>query len=256
MKDLMLYKTGSNLPLYNQKEKEEMEKLFDLCSKERLLKLIYSLSELDNQMKWSSQKNIVLQVGIMKACSQEENQGIEELEKRISKLEHALANGTVITQSTEIIPETQIKKEEKKTSEQIEEKQPKETKKQPQETENQLSDSWKGEKVSYWQEIIEELKKNGKIMLYSNLMDTKAIKLNDLIIGIQFPKGITSFGKAVLEKPENKQALMQIVSLKEGKEMQIRYLEPEKKQNGIKQEQNPLENLGKELDIPINIIEE
>ena len=80
--------------------------------------------------------------------------------------------------------------------------------------------------------------------------------ITDTIRSAAMEHGLTPFGKTVLEKPENKQALMQIVSLKEGKEMQIRYLEPEKKQNGIKQGQNPLENLGKELDIPINIIEE
>ena len=37
-------------------------------------------------------------------------------------------------------------------------------------------------------------------MLYTNLMNTRAKKLNDMTVGIEFPKGLTPFGKTVLEK--------------------------------------------------------
>jgi hypothetical protein len=45
-----------------------------------------------------------------------------------------------------------------------------------------------------------------------------------MTIGIQFPGGITPFGKAVLEKPENKQELIKQVSVACGKEMNIKFL--------------------------------
>ena len=98
IKDLILLKTGSEVALYNKQEKEQMKELVNLASKERLLKLVYAFSDLEAQIKWSSQKTIVFQVGIMKACSKEENQGIEELEKRIATLEEAIAKGTYQTQ--------------------------------------------------------------------------------------------------------------------------------------------------------------
>lgn len=98
IKDLILLKTGSEVALYNKQEKEQMQELVKLASKERLLKLVYAFSDLEAQIKWSSQKTIVFQVGIMKACSKEENQGIEELEKRIATLEETIAKGTNQTQ--------------------------------------------------------------------------------------------------------------------------------------------------------------
>ena len=100
IKDLILLKTGSKVALYNKQEKEQMQELVSLASKERLLKLVYAFSDLEAQIKWSSQKTIVFQVGIMKACSKEENQGIEELEKRLSALEETIAKGTYQTQPT------------------------------------------------------------------------------------------------------------------------------------------------------------
>lgn len=94
-------------------------------------------------------------------------------------------------------------------------------------------------------------------MLYTNLMNSRAKQINDLVVGIEFPKGLTSFGKTVLEKPENKLELEKMVSIQAGQNMQIRYLEQAKKEaQAPKAEANPIENLSQELDIPINIIEE
>ena len=44
-------------------------------------------------MKWSSQKTIMFQVGIIKACSKQENCEIEEIEKRITILEDKFNQG-------------------------------------------------------------------------------------------------------------------------------------------------------------------
>lgn len=113
------------------------------------------------------------------------------------------------------------------------------------------------EYVSYWNNIIQGLKDKGKIMLYTNLINSKAKQINDLILGIEFPRGLTSFGKTVLEKPENKLELEKMVSIEAGKNMQIRYLEQTERE--IREQtiqENPIENLSQELDIPINIIEE
>ena len=92
--------------------------------------------------------------------------------------------------------------------------------------------------------------------LYTNLINTKAKQINDLVIGIEFPSGITAFGKTVLEKPENKQELIKMVSLKAGKEMQIKYLDKTEDKIETKPKENKIENFSKELDIPLNVIEE
>ena len=91
IKDVMLIKAGHKTVIYNENENKQMEELAKIVSKERLLKLIYFLSNLENDMKWSDQRSILFQVGLMKACSNQENEGIEELEKRVNKIENIIA---------------------------------------------------------------------------------------------------------------------------------------------------------------------
>ena len=60
------------------------------------------------------------------------------------------------------------------------------------------------EKLPFWNKIIEQLKQDRKMLLASNLLNTVATMLNDMTVGIEFPNGMTPFGKTVLERPENK----------------------------------------------------
>ena len=39
----------------------------------------------------------------------------------------------------------------------------------------------------FWPKVVDNLKKSGKVMLYTNLIQTNAVKLNDMIVGIEFP---------------------------------------------------------------------
>ena len=55
---------------YNQEEIEEIKRLSEEVTKERLLYIIMDLSKLENDMKWSSQKSILFQVEIIKLCSE------------------------------------------------------------------------------------------------------------------------------------------------------------------------------------------
>lgn len=238
LKDLLLLKTGAEILLYNEQEKQNMEKLLEKASKERLLKLIYSLSDLENGMKWSSQKNILFQVGIMKACKQQENEGLEEIEKRLNKIENMIKQGTEVHTLTKTVVQ--------KTSQVNQEKQKKETQKQ----QPQVA---VGDELPYWQTIINQLKESGKVMLYTNLINSKAKEINDMTVGIEFANGLTSFGKTVLEKPENKQELIRLISMQAGKEMQIKYLDKLQDKSEDKKNNN---NNFEGLDIPFNIIEE
>ena len=233
IKDILLYKTGVQPELYSEEEKEQMKEIAQKASKERLLKLIYLFSELENDMKWSSQKNILFQVGIIKACKTKEDNEIEEIEKRLSNIEKTINNGV----------QNKPEKKEIKTINEI----------KKQHDNSKPEQKSKGKYVSYWETVLDRLKENGKVMLYTNLINSRAIELNDLVLGIEFKNGLTAFGKTVLEKPENKQELIKLVSIHAGKEMQIKYIETneEKKENNKKTNEN-----FDGLDIPINIIEE
>ena len=91
-------------------------------------------------------------------------------------------------------------------------------------------------------------------MLYTNLLNTKAVEINDMTIGIEFPNGLTAFGKTVLEKPENMNEIIKQLSVIYGKTMNIKLIDL-KTQNTV-QKEDGIEDFVKELDLPINIIEE
>ena len=105
-----------------------------------------------------------------------------------------------------------------------------------------------------WTTIVKDLKQNGKIVLYTNLINTKAVELNDMTVGIEFPRGMTPFGRTVLEKQENIREISNLVSMACGKEMQIKYITQEQQINKPNNEDD-LKNLANESNIPFNIIE-
>lgn len=68
-KDILVYKTSQTLEIYNEKEITQIKELANNVSKERLLQIIYDLSNLSNEIKWSSQKGLMFQVEIIKLCN-------------------------------------------------------------------------------------------------------------------------------------------------------------------------------------------
>ena len=75
-----------------------------------------------------------------------------------------------------------------------------------------------------------------------------------MTVGIEFPNGMTAFGKAVLEKQENIREISNLISIACGKEMQIKYLTQEKKERSMSNTEN-LQNFANQSDIPFKIIE-
>ncbi|MBO4815535.1 MAG: DNA polymerase III subunit gamma/tau [Clostridia bacterium] len=71
IKDMLIYISTGSLELYNEQEKEQIKGLVENISKQKLLELIYNLSKLANEIKWSSQKTIMFQAGIISACIEE-----------------------------------------------------------------------------------------------------------------------------------------------------------------------------------------
>ena len=91
LKDILIYKSSEELLLYNKEEKKDIKQLSEKISSDKLLNLIYFFSELDNDIKWSSVQLIMLQAGIIRACTYGGNDGIQEINERIEKLEQAIS---------------------------------------------------------------------------------------------------------------------------------------------------------------------
>ena len=61
-KDVLVYKTTGKLDIYNKKEIDEIRKISESIDQKELLKIVYELSELDNSIKWSEQKQVMFEV--------------------------------------------------------------------------------------------------------------------------------------------------------------------------------------------------
>lgn len=244
IKDILIYKTSQNLSIYSQEEIKKIEELSKKMTTERLLDLVTTLSELDNSMKWSTQRQILFQAGIIKLCNKSQSTG--DLEERISKIENQLASGNIPSKKTEEIPFTKTNIVEPK------QEKPKVEVQKPQKKEAQVSTE--GNYLKNWPNVVNNLKQNGKVMLYTNLLNSKAKEINDMTIGIEFAGGLTSFGKTVIERPENMQELVKLVSQECGKEMRVKLLDQKQTEQKTSGMEGLVENLN--LDIPINIIEE
>ena len=266
VKDVLVFQTAGKLDLYSPKELEKIQELSQKVSKEKLISIIYELSELENNLKWSTQKVIMFQAGIIKLCCQtQQNAKVEKqfistndtvgenknLEERVQKIEQYLKSmkTTNISSQDNSLPNTAVRVTATSDSS---------TNKVNTSNHNVKStDSNKkfSNKVEeYWPQVVNQLKQSGKIVLYTNLMHTHAVELNDMTVGIQFPNGLTSFGKTVLEKQENVREISNLVSIACGKEMHIKYMADVQPKVQKAQEED-IQNLAKESGIPFQVID-
>jgi len=253
VKDILVYKASNKLELYSQEELEKIKQISEAVSKERLINLVYQLSELENDIKWSTQKTILFQAGIIRLCNENSEKTID-VSDRIDKIENYLRNNkNNISMQTNTIQQPAIRQVVSSTTTQsnnsVQQKNP--IKKNT--NQNNIK-KFSNKSEEYWPQIVSDLKQSGKIVLYTNLMNTKATELNDMTVGIEFPNGMTSFGKTVLEKPENIREISNLVSMACGKEMQIKYISANNTVHQLSKEED-LQNLANQSDIPFNIIE-
>ena len=232
-KDILVYKATGKLDLYNEKELEDIKILAEKVSKEKLVSLVYELSELENDIKWSTQKTIMFQAGIIKLCN-EQNYVTDDTQERLNRIEKYLKknsenrnsqiynvtniNNNDMNYLNKNIAENNISKN-NMSKEQASSEQTK-TMKNP----KNESKTYSNKAEEFWPQILKELKDNGKIVLYTNLINSRAKELNDMTVGIEFPNGLNSFGKAVIEKQENIREISNMVSMACGKHMNIKYL--------------------------------
>ena len=246
IKDLLIFKSSGKIDLYSEEEINNIKILTEKTSKEKLVNLIYELSKLESDMKWSTQKNIMFQAGIIKLCSKELDEDIS-IEQRLEKIENYLKSGkTSINLNSNIIPSTPKVVNNYAVS----------TQKKPITTERTTSNKqYSNDLNKSWPKIVNDLKQNGKIVLYTNLVNTRAEEINDMTVGIKFPNGLSAFGKTVLEKQENIKEISTLVSIACGKEMQIKYIPEAQNQVVQSNPEDDIQKLAKDSDIPFNIVD-
>lgn len=243
VKDILLYKSTGKMEIYNNEEKEDIKRISEKISKQELIDLICNLSEIENKVKLSTQKIIILQTGIIKLCNKVKtennnnqiNNGNNDLEERVTKIENFLKAGNFAKKATKMVNNTipEMNKELKSVQKQVKK------------IEGKLQD--------YWPKLVNDFKEQGKMFMYINLAGSVAKEINDMTLAIEFPKGINPVAKEFLERADNRQILKDTVHLASGKEMQIKYIDTykEKKENF----ENEFESFINNVDLPFNIIE-
>ena len=287
VKDILVFKSSGSLSLYNENELNQIKEISEKTSKERLLNIIYSLSELANDLKMTTQKTIMLEVGIMKLCTIKDGEDNAQVKNDSTKVQQFIPNNVVLA-SNDTVTQSNNSTSNNSTIQKNDEISKKinylETKinqlsnmvinNSGTNVDNSVQKSTKprvttrnseprssnivtnfvptGKKIDNWGNLVKGLKESGKIMLYTNLMNTVATELNDMTVGIVFPNGITPFGRSILDKPESVNELTKLVSLEFGKTMQVKYIDakkPEENKGGA-------EEIAKEIGMPINVIDE
>ena len=252
VKDILVYKTTNKLEIYSEQEKQAIKALAENSTKENLINIIYELSNLQNDIKWSSQKLIMFQVAVIKLCNSnnntngdntptdntKNNKEIEDLQYKISRLEKEI-------KLLQDMPRANI---DQKESSEVKQQNKIEFK-----PEIKKSNAVKlGNSIQNWTKIVNQIKQEGKISLYTNLLNSTANEINDMTVGIKFEKGLTPFGKAVLEKSENMNEIVKQVSIEMGKPMRVVLID---NNDEIAVKADNFSNIGKDIDMPINIID-
>ena len=262
IRDIMILKTTENSSnIYSEDDKNLMQDLTKNVSKDRLLQIIYTLSDLENEIKWSSQKNIIFQVGIMRLCSKENmslSERVDALEEKIatgnfningSGTSAKMGNGStqnrnaVSTSSAQNV--NNLAQNPDKTVNNFSSNSNSNADANLQSRADAKGKSTAGGNANFWPNVINRLKEERKAMLFSNLNNTNAVMLDDMTVGIQFTNGLNSFGRAVIERPENMNELKRLVSMECGKDMRIKIID--------KQENKKEENTANKIDLGINI---
>ena len=204
VKDILVYKSTKKLDLYSEKELEEIKSLAEKTEKSRLLDVIYKLSELENNIKNSTQKTIMFQSGIIKICMNQTGGDVSALENKIAMLEQKINNINLNSapRATSVQAPRQSALSRPTAT-------PRPVVQPTQQTED-------------WKTIVDTLKKSGKIRLYTCLVNTTVNKLNDQTWEIEFPNGLTDFNKKILEDITNRNDLIKTIAMMTGHEINIR----------------------------------
>jgi len=256
IKDILMVKTNQKLTIYNEEDYSRLQELANKVPKERAINLINELSKLDNDMKSSTQRLIIFQAGIIKLCDNTvpsiqdlsnnmgggsgSNLNNQEIYARLEKIENYLRSGGGGPRAQ--VAATNKSANQANTAKIVN-------------TDAIVGIGKDKKPAQYWQEIINNLRKNGKVILYMNLLNTTAVEINDMTVGIEFPNGFTSMVKTVLEKPENKTEIENQVSIACGKPMNIKYIDTKPQDAGELTKEEELSNFANKFDISFGVIE-
>ncbi|MFZ5987827.1 MAG: DNA polymerase III subunit gamma/tau [Bacillota bacterium] len=256
-RNLLICSTSSNAEEIIEASQESVQRMkeqsFGLKSYE-IMSIIKELSALEASMKWSTHPRVLLEMALIKLCESRIDLSdsnmvdrLQDLEKRVNDI---LSNGIAVKNNSVKESETGDSKEYSKNV--------KESSTGGREVNRKTAGSVKGLEV--WDNVLKELKNNGRMVLYTNLMETKVIELSSKLIGIVFKTG-SSFNKLCVSKAENLEVVESYLSSALGRDIKVKCLDDEDAVDNNKAEDKDeliekAQNIADKLNVTLNIIDE
>lgn len=191
MRDIVIYSIDGNLVSYSEEEKNILKDIFAKTNKNTFLDLIAKLSEVQNNLKWSTEPSIMFETGLIKISLNDTNLS-ETKESKNSEIKKDTSNSYVSSSMSEV-------------------SKPKET---------IISNEVSNDLAS---KVLTNLKENGKIRLHANLLNTKIEYMADGIVHIIFNSPVDVLTKGTFQKEETKIAIKEAIVKAMGREVSVKY---------------------------------
>ncbi len=235
---------------------DELSKLINQANKleqEQIIYIIKELSQLESAIKWSTQPRILLEVALIKICRQDFSLDKENIIDRLTLLEQKLQKGYFVSNENVKAKEVdelkyEVKQKENRMTKENSNSKSTETK-------------YKGTALKNWNEILNELKNSGRMVVYTNLLDTRAVFLEDNIIGIVFNLG-SEFKKMLVSKAQNIEVIESVIEKALGQKVKVKCIDnedySEKKEEKTEKDElvEKAKDFAQKFDIPLDIIDE
>lgn len=186
IRDVVILNATKEKGVYSDEEIEKMNNLIKISNSNELLSFIPILSELQNDMKWSLDKDIMFETGILKIAMKQSSVSSVEDKNEIN------------------ISESNIKKDKNVNT-------------QMPETKFVGDDDLKTK-------VLTNLKENRKMIMHTILSTAQFQKVDEDLVHIIFNKNIDEVNKQYMQKEESKMLIKEVVKNTEGKEMKIKYV--------------------------------
>ena len=254
-RDLLIYLKTKQINTYNSKAKEYIENMSSKISANKLVNIISRMSEIQNNSKWSTNQEIVIEAGLIGICETTKYDDLEDIKFKLKTLEEKINLGTITAkevkkETTESIEHTKLDKykEEKKDINEDTEKVEHNIDEHKKVEKNVVSE---GKDIEQWRDVLTLLREKGRVQIFTNLINAKAKLINDNLIGIYFK---TEFTKNMIERADNIEIIKNVIEeiMKESFEIRC-FLEKDKKENDVFSD---IESKAKELNIPIDVVDE
>lgn len=208
-KDILVYKSTGIISSYSKEDIENIDIISKKINQRNILNIIYRLSDIENDIKWSNHKTIMFETGILRLCDNEERYDQDFVEKNQN------------FDQKESIKEKQV---EKIT----------ENKKESQEKNSDLS------------QIVNELKKMKMIRWAILLSSARIEKKDEQNWDIIFENGLDSINKKIVDEMKKDDSLKEHIKKITSKDININFVD-KKNTNGTNKVTN--NDLGIDINI-------